>query len=249
MKQIYIIAIIVLSSCSFNKTPSKTLGFCENELKLLCYDSLAPITNYDLTDIRNNVWTKFDSTFEEYYCRQVKLKVNFKIDSINTTKLLLYSNNYSNCDDFKDFPPFNPYVHWIHIYLDKNDSLLIRRKLATLDSVKNEVIKRYHELPQEQYFRVNIALLWDSETNRENFSRLIHDCLMGYQYIANEVSMNMFQKPVCELKNPELEILNKKVPFKLRTDFWEGVPENFDFVPQELPPIAKDDELEILDKY
>ncbi|MBS2214026.1 hypothetical protein KEM09_21640 [Carboxylicivirga mesophila] len=247
MKQIFIIAIIVLSSCSFNKPPSKTLEFCDNELKLLCYDSLAPITNYNLADIRNNVWTKFDSTFKEYYCRQVKLKVNFRLDSINSTKLLLYSNNYQNCDDSKDIPPFNPYVHWIHIYLDKNDSLLIRRKLTSLDSVKNEVIKRYHELPTEKYFRVNIALLWDLETNQEKFSKLIKDCLEGYIYIANEVSMEAFQKTICDLEAKELAILNQKVPFKLRTDFWEGIPENYDFVGHELPPPPKESEMKILD--
>jgi hypothetical protein len=247
MKQIFIIAIIVLSSCSFNKPSGKTLGFCDNELKLLCYDSLAPITNYNLAEIRNNVWAKFDSTFEEYYCRHLKLKVNFKIDNANTTKLLLYSNNYNNCEDNKDIPPFNPYVHWIHIYLDKNDSLLIRRKLASLDSIKSEVIKRYHELPTEKYSRVNIALLWDLETNQEKFSKLIKDCLEGYIYIANEVSMEVFQKTICDLEAKELALLNQKVPFKLRTDFWEGIPENYDFVGHELPPPPKESEMKILD--
>jgi hypothetical protein len=241
MKQIYIIAIalLTLSSCSYFNKPDRVLEFCDNELKLLSYDTLAPITHYDLIDIRTNVWTKFDSIFEDFYCRQVGLKVDFKIDSINKVKLLLYSNNYKDCDINRlPPPPFNPYVHWIHIYLDKNDSLLIRRKFSSLDSVKSEVMKRYHELPQEKYSRVNIALLWDSETNRENFSRVIFDCLKGYMIIANEVSMEMFQKSVCDLDESELEMLNEKVPFRLRTDFWEDSAEDWDFIGHELslPP-------------
>ena len=247
MKHIHIIAIIVLASCSFNKPSSKTLGFCDNELKLISYDSIAPITNYDLTDIRNNVWAKFDSIFEDYYCRQVSFKVNFNLDSINRTKLLLYSNNYINCTDIEDIPLFNPYVHWIHIYLNKNDTLYIRRQLSNLDSVKNEVIKRYHELHIEKYPKVNIALLWDSETNKEKMSKLIHDCLKGYLHVANEVSNDIFQKPVCDLEKSELEILNRKVPFKMRTDFWEGIPENYDFVGHELPPHPDEIELKVLD--
>jgi hypothetical protein len=239
MKQIYLIVItaLTLSSCSHNKKPEGDLGFCENELKLLCYDTLAPITNYDLTDIRKNVWTKFDSIFEDFYCRQVKLKVNFKIDSINTIKILLYSNNRKNCDlNLPPPPPFNPYVHWIHIYLDKNDTLFIRRQFSTLYSVKNAVIMRYHELPKEKYFRVNIALLWDLETDTEKFSKLIKDCIEGYLFVADELSMDLFQKPVCNLAMEELQIIHEKIPFKLRTDFGESVPDNYDFVPQELPP-------------
>jgi hypothetical protein len=233
MKQIYIIAITVLtfSSCSFNKKTDGELGFCDNELELLSYDSIAPTTQYDLTNIRKNVWTKFDSVFDDFYCRQVKLKVNFNLDSINKIKLLLYSNNYKNCDFNREPPPpFNPYVHWIHIYLDKNDSLLIRRNFATLDSVKTEVIKRYHELPKEKYYKVNIALLWDLETDKSKFSKLIQDCIEGYLYVANEVSLELFKKEICDLEKNELNVLSKKVPFRLRTDFWEGVSENIDFV-------------------
>lgn len=238
MKQIYLIVftILILSSCSHNKKPERDFEFCENELKLLCYDTLAPDTHYYLTDIRKNVWTKFDSIFEDFYCRQVNLKVNFKIDSINSIRLLLHSSNYKNCDlHLPPTPPFNSYVHWIHVYLDQNDSLFIGRQFSTIDSVKNAVIMRYHDLPKEKCFKVNIALLWDLKTDTKKFSKIIKDCIEGYLCVANEFSMDLFHKPICNLTMEELQIIHEKIPFKLRTDFWDSVLDTYDFIPQELP--------------
>ncbi len=231
--------VLVCSSCKCRQNnEERNQKFCQNELILLSLDSVSPITNYSLVDFRENVWEKFDSVFDEFYCRQVKLKVDFIIENNDTLKLLLYSSNMVNCD-FKPHevpPPFNPFVHWIHIYITKYDTVWIRRKTSAINSVEEAVIQRYKELSVDKYAFVNIALLWDHETDKEKLTGLIEDCINGYLEVASNLCLNLFGKQICELNDLELKLLSEKIPFKLRTDFWDHVPDNFEFVPFDIPP-------------
>ncbi len=243
----FITILLVANSCQFKGADVVNSKFCNNELYLLCDDSVAPLTRYDIVKIREDVWSKFESVFDDYFCRQVKLKVEFNVEGNDPIKLLLYSNNHEQCDISRPVPPpFNPFVHWIHIYLKDNDTVYVRSKLSTLDSIKSKVIMRYHELTIEKYKRVNIALLWDSNTNPKKLTQMISDCIDGYVFIANEVCDEMFQKPLCELDSRELELLNHMVPFKLRTDFSLERFGNCDYVPYNIPPPPIDTLMKVL---
>ncbi len=222
---------VTFLSCNSDTNTSVNSDYCSNELKLLCYDSIAPFTNYELFDIRQDIWNKLDSTFTEYYCRQVKLKVKFKKDSVNFINVLLYTTNYENCDEDREPPPpFNPYVHWFHVYLNQKDTLYIRRRIAEIDSVKSELFKRYSELSQKEYKKVFISLLWDKNTDREKLRQIVADCVNGYLEIANRISFQTYNKVVCELNTLELDSISKIIPFRLRTDFYNKY-DTIDFIP------------------
>ena len=110
----YILIIAFVSfACSQDKSNTNKCLYSTNQLKLLCNDSLAPNTHYNLLDIREDVFTKLDLVFDDFYCRQVKLKVDFYFDSLQSIKTLLHISNHTNCEDKAPPPPFNPYVHWI----------------------------------------------------------------------------------------------------------------------------------------
>src|SRR5690554_4441215 len=233
------ILVLMFSSCDYRQnSEGSTQQYCQNELFLLSADSIAPITNYNLIDIRDDVWVKFEAVLEKVYCQQVRLKVDFILESNDTVQLLLNSSNFIDCDFENEGPPppFNPFVHWIHIYLDQNDTVYIRRKISRIDSAKEEVIKRYQELEVDEYPRVNIALLWDKETDRKKLTGLIEDCINGYLEVANNRCVDIFGRSICELNLLELELLSKKVPFKLRTDFWDNGVDDNEFVPSDIPP-------------
>jgi hypothetical protein len=239
IKKLYVIGILifVFTSCKYQHNLESNLKYCPNELRLLCSDSITPLTDYNLIDFRENVWEKLDAIFDNlFYCREVKLKVYFTTNSFDTLKLSLYTRNFENCDNDYDIPPFNPYIHWIHIYLDKDDTVYIRRQVSSIESVKDEVILRYQEIRIEEYSKVYIALLWDKESDKEKLTCLIEECINGYFEVANSFSFKNYGKSICELNEAENKFLTEKIPFKLRTDFWNVVSYDWDFVPHELPP-------------
>lgn len=239
IKKLYVIGILILvfASCKYQHNLDGNNNYCPNELRLLCCDDNTPISDYNLIDFRENVRKKLYVLFDTlFYCKQVKLKVNFITNSLDTLKLSLYSSNSENCVEDHEIPPFNPYIHWIHFYLDKYDSVYIRQQVSSIDSVKNEVIIHYQKLRVEEYSKIYFALLWDNESDKEKLTCLIEECINGYFEVANNFSFKNYGKSICELNEMESKYLTEIIPFKLRTDFLNIVSENWDFVPYELPP-------------
>jgi hypothetical protein len=206
---------------------------CENELKLLNFDSSVISSDYDLLDFRVDIWSKLDSLFVDYYCRYVELQIDFNYSSEQQIKLLLKTSNRVNCELGFVPPPFNPYRHWIHIYITENDTLYVRRNISSLDSIRLSVVKRYEELDINNYTKVNIAILWDSNADRNKLKLMIRECIDGYLEFANQFSFKVFGKPICNLSELQLTILHEKLPFILRTEISDLIDGKFDYLPHQ----------------
>ncbi len=241
LKLIYILTLIVLVlSCTLKKKDNfiEPPLFCKNELKLLNPCDTIPETNYSLFHVRDSIWNILDSIYGEINCGRSRIMVNLKIDSLHEIPLTMYIATFVNCNPPSDFdpPPFNPFVHWFHAYLNSNDTLYLRGDISSIDSIRNKIIERYNEIPPEKYSRVNIALYWDSHTNRKNFNKVIYECIKGYLEFVDSQSVTLFNKHICELDENELKIISNKIPFQLITEFF-GEYDGNDFVPHiQYPP-------------
>jgi len=181
----------------------------------------------------------------DYACNNIKFQVNFKIDSVHTLPLALYCKVYEECTDI---PPFNPFVNWLHIYLRASDTLLIRSRVYPIDSIKAKVRWRYHNKSTKDLRRVYLALLWDKETTRTSFQKMITACIDGYLEMANTHSQQLFNKDIYELNTAQLDSLAYHIPFRLRTDFW-GDDEAWDFKPSPPPlPSKSEEDLQLSEK-
>lgn len=232
MKKFALTLFCFLSFISCSSQQSKNQIFCENELSLLgSFDDL-PYLNIDIVELRDSLHSPLDSLFQEdgYFIR-------YKVDhTVNKSDLILRMESTDITKYPGEPPSFNPYVNWIHIYLQDSDTVLFRRTKSDIDSIDIKVFNWYSELSPERYELVSIALYWDENSDENKLNTIVNESINGYLAFANELSIQRFNKSTCELSANNTDSLSSLLPFQLRTDFFGSEKYDiWDFMPVEIP--------------
>lgn len=217
-------ASILFLSCSKEATSVTKSSLCDNELTLLGSFEPLPHLSINIHQLRDSPNVSLDSLFENY-----GFEIFYKVEHSfgDDDKVVLKMTSVDLDRYLPAPPPFNPFVNWIHVYLTKSDSLIVRNKVGSMETLSEKVRDRYLDLSEDRYELVNIALLWDYETASSTLNQVVTEIIRGYLGFANEYSVKSFGKVVCELNPGEISTLSEIVPFNLRTDFYEG--SNSDF--------------------
>lgn len=190
-----------------------------------------PFIDANISELRNSMNLPLDSLFQvDGY--SVRYKVNHPVGN-QVISLKMASSDLTKYPGVP--PPFNPYKYWIHIYLQRSDSILFRREVSPIDSIDIKVESWYKQLHPDKFKNINIALYWDSDSDPNSFNRIVTGSMNGYLSFANDYNLQKFNQSLCSLSESNLDSVSNSAPFKMRTDFFGfATIDRWDFIPKEV---------------
>jgi len=190
--------------------------FCENELNLLNSFDTIPTLIGDFQFIKDSLEKNLTLLFKDNNCcKYLRFNIIHFVDSTESLKLSL--KYFYQCDDCP-------------LYIrERNDCMILQNsfgqisfegRIINIDSLDNEVINYYSKVGKEDflpdtYEKLNIAIQWDLDVSKDNFSKFINQIILGYLSFANEFSKTIYNKEICQLNHKDLLKLSKLIPLNI----------------------------------
>jgi hypothetical protein len=198
--------------CSPKQAKVSNSKYCSNELSLLSIsDSLKKIKiNYSLEEqpLLNSIAKKL----EKNLCWKT---IHFGLVLGNEDAINVYLQR--ECD--KNIVSCYNRGGEASILLNKNGHLLLEYEIVSIDSVKYWMQKNFLNTNENHYKKVSIR--WDTKTPKDSIEKAFINVMDGYFLKYEDLSQQLFSKKVCDLETSQINILKKKLPFKLRLQFGE----------------------------
>lgn len=215
MNFLYVLSFLFLFIGCSPKQAKKEISnskYCANELSLLSVsDSLKKIKiDYSLEEepLLNSIAKKIDTEL----CLKT---IHFRVILANEDVANMYVQR--ECD--KNIVSCYNRGTETYILLNKNGHLLMKDGVITIDSVKYWMRKNFSSKDDDHYKRVSIR--WDTKTPKDSIEKTFTNVMNGYLLTYEDLSQQLFSKKVCDLETSQVNILKKKLPFKLRLQFGE----------------------------
>ena len=213
---------------------------CENQLRLIQMSRVEefPETDYDLFTVRDKICQIVNETYDDVCSFVFYFSVKHEINSSIQIDIPLTALLYIDCgctELIPPPPPFNPHPNGIHIYPTKHDTIYVIQTPTKLNEIQNRIVDKYKNRPEPSYPFIVFYLYWETGLNPELFRQVVNESIYGYLSVADNFSIDKFEKNICELNEEQLAILADKIPLQFAiTDF--GEMSYKDFVPWSIPP-------------
>lgn len=213
---------------------------CENQLKLIQMSRIdeIPQTDYNLFTVRDKICQVVAETYDDFCSYIFYFSVSHEINSSNQINIPLTALLYINCgcnEIIPPQPPFDPFLNGIHIYPNKNDTIYVIQTPTKLNEIQCRIIDKYENRPKLAYPMIMFYLYWETEINPELFRQVVNESIYGYLNVADNFSIDKFEKDICELNEEQLSALADKIPLQFAITVFDEM-NHRDFVPWSIPP-------------
>ncbi len=220
MNKISFISFLLIIMISCNVKESKTVldssFFCENELNLLNSFDTIPTLIGDFQYVKDSLKEKLSLLFkEDNCCKYLRFNINHFVDSIESIKLSL--KYFYQCGDC---PLFIRERNDCVILQNSYGQIAFEGRIINIDSLDREITNYFSKVGKEDDFpdtfdKLNIAINWDLEVSKKNFSKFINQIISGYLRSANEFSRITYKKDICHLNHEEFSKLSELIPLNI----------------------------------
>jgi hypothetical protein len=214
IKPICIIFCTFLISCQPHSKVEQ-INYCPNEIELL--KSSYPLNaNFDFSLSAKEQIKHIQKQIDTPICLGViPINGTFTFDTIQLQTLLLID---WFCDDTKYFPSDQLLPCYLvrskQILINANNQILIDGNVYPIDSITKIVAKISREFFwNNSYKRLAYSIKWAKETDYTQIIEVFKSVINGYLQAANEISIEEFKSPLCELNTENLNLLKSKFHF------------------------------------
>jgi hypothetical protein len=203
--------LFLLAYCQEEPSQEITYRLCSNEVSLLASDSL-PHLGITIETLHDRDPSRLDSIFE-IQGSFMRYTMEHELENGQSIMIHVITTDYNRLTDAP--PLMNPFVHGIHVYLTRSDSVIVKQESSSLLNIQNQVKEHYSQINESRYPLIVFYIFWDIGVDDSLLNRMVSEIILGYTGVANEKSMEWFGKPVCELSKKEFVELSDKLPFRL----------------------------------
>jgi len=210
MKTITLITILILTIVSCTQSRIDKLTLCINEIKLLKSDSSFNV-DFDFSLNMENQFENLQSQIDDNICNKVyPLNSRFHLTETNTVETLIITEKYCNDDTaYIDQPCI--LIRTLRIFLNRNSQILFENNILEIDSLKQRIAEVSKDFfINNNYKYAAYQIYWDERTPIEFRKAVYAEVIRGYLIAANDLSISMFKKDICELKDNEIEKIQKR---------------------------------------
>jgi len=210
MKIQIIISILILMIVSCTQSRIDKLTLCENEIELLKGNSPSQV-DFDFSIIMENQFENLQSQINQNICNIVyPLNSRFHLTETSTIETLIITEKYCK-DDTTYTDQLCILIRTLQISLNKDSQIHLEGDLLEIDSLSISIAKTSKDFfINNNYKYAAYQVYWDNKTPIEFRKAVYSEIIKGYLIAANNLSISMFKKDICRLKDEEVEKIKKR---------------------------------------